>query len=1012
MATGPTTEPYDPDDRLHEAIASFEEARDAGRDPDPEDWLRRYREIAGRLAAFFENVQPFLQRSPELVAPGTLIAHYRVLGPPRRGGMGEVYRAHDTRLSKDVALKLVRAEHAGDPERLERFRREARAASQLDHANVCTIHYLGEHAGRPFLIMEWVEGRTLHALTGPDLCLAEVARLGAQLARALRAAHARSIVHRDVKPSNIMVREDGSVKLLDFGLARLLPSAPAELAAPAVSWTGQGHLIGTLPYMSPEQARGEEADTASDIFSLGIVLYELATGRHPFPGNGPLAVRDAILTQEPLSPTRYRPEVPARLERLILQMLDKDARLRPAAAEVDAELACLDTGRREQLLVQRHTVGRQRQLEELWAGLESAEAGRGLVLCLAGEPGIGKTTLVEAFLNELTATDRQCHVARGCCSERLAGTEAYLPFLEALENLLRSAAGDSLARAMKAVAPSWYAEVTPSSVDSSAAGEQPAPARATSQERMKRELLAFFQEASRVRPLVLFFDDLHWADAATVDLLFYLGGRCGAARWLLLLTYRPASLLQHPFAEVKGELQGRGVCREVPLGFLSRVDIDSYLTLELPGHRFPPELAALVHARTEGNALFMADLLRYLRDRGAIAREPDGWVLARPVAEIKDELPETIRIMVERKIGQLGEGDRRLLVAAGVQGQEFDAAVVARSLALDPVEVEERLEALDRVHTFVRLLREEELPDGTLTRRYGFVHVLYQNALYASLGPAQRASLSKAVAEALLAFHGPKAEALAAELALLFEKARDFSRAADYFQRAAQNAARVFFAPHEAVALARRGLAQLHKLPDTPERAGQELVLLVGLGMQLMIIEGYAAPEVEEVYLRARALAEQLNRDSLRFAVLAGLWTVYFVRAQLAAARELAVQIFNLAHEIRDPGRLLLAHHMLAEVLFRLGDLAAAREHFGREVAPSLDPVFEPFLDGHHPGVNWLAAGAFVLGLLGYADQALARGQDAIALAERIANPHSVVYAQFYSAMIHQRRRDWQATLV
>jgi predicted ATPase len=628
-------------------------------------------------------------------------------------------------------------------------------------------------------------------------------------------------------------------------------------------------------------------------------------------------------------------------------------------------------------------------------------------LCLAGEPGIGKTTLVEEFVNELTATARSCHVARGRCSERLAGTEAYLPFLEALESLLRGAAGDALACLLQAVAPTWYAEIAPSSVASSAA--PPPAACAPSRERLKRELLAFFQDAARDRPVVLFLDDLHWADAATVDLLSYLGGRCGAMRWLVVLTYRPTGLVRHPFLEVKGELQGRGVCREIPLGFLSRQDIDSYLTLEFPGHRFPPDLAALVHARTEGNALFMADLLRYLRDRGALAQEPDGWVLTRAIAEIKDEVPPTVRILVERKIGQLDEADRRLLAAASVQGHEFDAAVVAQALALDPVAVEDRLDSLDRVHTFVRLLREEELPDGTLTRRYAFVHVLYENALYNPLGPAKRAALCRAVAEALLAFHGPKADALAAELAFLFEKARDFARAADYFARAAQNAARVF-APREAVKLAGRGLEQLPKLPGSPEHARQELALLMVLGVQMQIVQGFAAPEVEQTFVRARALSEQVGSRTDLFVALTGLWGFHHSRSELPIARELAELLFRLAQQLQGPARLLWAHYTLAQDLLRVGDLRAAWEYLGQEMQPFEDQVLQPFLLGYDPAVSWLAIGASTLALLGHVDQARTRVQKAVALAESIANPHSVVYAVFYAGIISQRRREWRET--
>ena len=242
-------------------------------------------------------------------------------------------------------------------------------------------------------------------------------------------------------------------------------------------------------------------------------------------------------------------------------------------------------------------------------------------MCVTGEPGIGKTTLVEDFLDGLAAGGSRCSIARGRCSERLAGTEAYLPFLEALDSLIHGPGGDAAARLLKTVAPTWYVHLAPA--NDSALGRLAAEVSASSQERMKRELVAFLQELSRLRPVLLFLDDLHWADVSTVDLLAYLGGRCLGLRLLVLLTYRPTDLrLQsHPFLQVQRELQARGVCREVPLRFLERADIDRYLTLTFPGHAFPADFAGVLHARTEGNPLFLTDLLGYLRD-GSIRLNP------------------------------------------------------------------------------------------------------------------------------------------------------------------------------------------------------------------------------------------------------------------------------------------------------------------------------------------------------------------------------------------------------
>jgi predicted ATPase len=509
-------------------------------------------------------------------------------------------------------------------------------------------------------------------------------------------------------------------------------------------------------------------------------------------------------------------------------------------------------------------------------GFESAAAGYGLVLCVTGEPGLGKTTLVEDFLDELAAEGQPCSVARGRCSERLAGAEAYLPILEALDSLVQGDGGAAMAGVLKQLAPTWYVQLAPLAAgDPSLAGVR-TEAEGASQERRKRELGQFLEELSRQRPVVLFLDDVHWADPSTVDLLASLGNKFAGLSLMVVLTYRPSDLLrsQHPFGPLKLGLQGRGVCREIALPYLSRDDIDRYLALAFAGHQFPPEFTGFLHARTEGNPLFMVDLLCYLRDQGAIVQHRDAWVLARAAPDLQRELPESIRGMIEKKVDQLSTADRHLLMAASVQGPEFDSAVVARVVGREAADIQERLEVLECVHVLVRRIREQAFPDGTRTLHYGFVHVLYQNALYAALPPTRKAAWSAAAARALLDHYREKSAGLAAELAVLFEAARAPECAADHYLAAAENAARLF-AHHEAVALARRGLALLQTLPDTPARARRELPLLMTLGMQLQVTQGYAAPEAERAYARARVLCQQMQEAPPLFTVLWGLWLVY-----------------------------------------------------------------------------------------------------------------------------------------
>src|SRR4030095_2800201 len=324
---------------------------------------------------------------------------------------------------------------------------------------------------------------------------------------------------------------------------------------------------------------------------------------------------------------------------------------------------------------------------------------------------------------------------------------------------------------------------------------------------MKRELGAFLQQVSRQHPVVLFFDDLHWADVSTIDVLSFLAGKFDTLDMLILVSYRPSDLLltKHPFLQIKPDLQARGLCREVTLEFLSEANVAEYLALEFPDHAFTSKFSKLLHAKTEGSPLFMADLVRYLRDRRVIANTSGIWKLEKTLPDLERELPESVRVMIERKIAQLSDQEHKLLVAASVQGYEFDSAVVARALKIEAEEVEEHLERLDRTHGFAERLDEREYPNHTLTLRYRFVHVLYQNALYSSLRPTRRLSLSREVAESIEACYGEDRASAANELGALWEASRQYGRAAEYFTLAAQQATQIS-AAQEAAALARHGL--------------------------------------------------------------------------------------------------------------------------------------------------------------------------------------------------------------
>lgn len=361
-------------------------------------------------------------------------------------------------------------------------------------------------------------------------------------------------------------------------------------------------------------------------------------------------------------------------------------------------------------------VGRDSERQELGCAFDQAQQGHGGLVCVSGEVGLGKTALMDIFIDDLGRKGLVFHVARGRCSESLTETEPFMPWIEALGGLARE---ESVSEFMQKAAPTWHKEINH-------AGSGQA-------RRMKRELLDFCRQVSPIYPLLIVIDDFHWADVASVDLVAFLATRLESTRTLIVLSYRMTEMKvnRHPFLQVRSDLLSRHACSEIKLGFLGPQHVAAHLELEYPEKQFAPDYADFLHAKTEGNPLFI-----------------------REGARAKGELTESIRSMIQRKIDRVTHSDRELLVTASVQGREFDSAVLAKSLGMNSEEVEEKLRVLDEVHGLIQRIREEELPDGKFSVRYRFVYTFYQEVCYASLAPTRKASLNASLAEAFLTHYG------------------------------------------------------------------------------------------------------------------------------------------------------------------------------------------------------------------------------------------------------------------
>jgi len=941
------------------------------------------------------------------VSAGARLGPYQVVAFLGAGGMGEVYRAVDTRLDRHVAIKVLPPDTSVASR--QRFEREARAASRLNHPHICALYDVRFGSDLDYLVMELVEGETLwERMARGSIAHDEALRLAIEIARALEAAHAQGVAHRDIKPSNVMLTASGGTKILDFGLAKFSDEPAAARAADRDALllrTAQGIVMGTVRYMSPEQAAGRDTSTPTDVFSFGIVLYELVTGHHPFAAPSHVETLHAIVSDEATAPSALRSSIPDRFNTLILQMLSKDPRLRPTAADVRGALEVLaqaDEHRTSprRTRTARRIVGRHAEKAALRAAFDDVAAGRGSMLVVSGDAGIGKTTLVDEFAREL-ATDGVT-LAAGRCSERLAGSDAYLPWLEALDALLRGGAGTP-ARMMRQLAPAWYAQVAS---DSQSGGGGTAP------EILKREMLVFLKAFATATPTVVTFEDVHWADPSTIDLLAFLGARLDTLPMLLVLTCRPSDLMlaHHPFVQLERDLQARGACREIALGSLGEADVRAYIDLQFPNNAFPVDFPRLVHAKTDGHPLFMSDSLRYLRDRGMIVQQGDRWSLIDAVPDIERDLPESVRAMIQRKVDRLSREDRDLLAAASVQGHEFDAAVLADALRIDVGEIEERLDELERAHAFVRSLGERALPDGRLSRQCRFVHALYQNALYAQLGPGKRASLARSIADALLHAWTEHESAIATELAFLFETSRNFERAAHFYLIAARNAGRLF-ANQEAVDTAARGLRMVEFLPVGVERDRRELALRLALGSPLMMLKGYSARDPTDNFIRVQELSAGVAVTDELFEIRFLLWLGSVVAGNFGSLLELGSELMEMARAIGDPGKIMNSYFSLVVVNAHMGRLRAALDLANEASSLRKDPVPPPYLAVYEPVAAIEAEAVRIVWAMGFPDEALRRAEANVERARAIHHPETLAFTLVFCAFVHQFRRESRQAL-
>ena len=646
-----------------------------------------------------------------------------------------------------------------------------------------------------------------------------------------------------------------------------------------------------------------------------------------------------------------------------------------------------------------HFVGREAELARLHDIFHISSQGERQIVFVSGEAGIGKTTLVDTFGDQLTSYGEswgESWVGRGQYVEQYGAGEAYLPILDALGRICRGREGAHFTALLNQYAPSWLAQM-PALLSSHEGDQLQQRLLSVTQHRMLRELAEAFEVLSAKRPLVLVLEDLQWSDYATLDCLSFLAPRRERARLMIIGTFRTEDVRGngHPLQAIQQELQAHRHCVELPLPGLSEAAVGTYLANRLAGQvrLSARKLEQLMYQRTEGNPLFLAHMVDQLLVQNGTRRQTEnemslyGREQIEEVEQVELDIPESVHQLIEKQATQLSAEHQRLLEVASGVGIVFSVASVAVGLERSLEQIEVGCRQLARRTQFLRVSGEEVWPDGTVAGRYEFIHAIYREVFYARLSPSFRRQLHQHIGERLERGYGAQVRDHAAELAAHFERGREYHRAVQYFDQAAQNAS-VRYAYRDASEYLKKALQWLPLLPDTPERDCQEVALQTRLGIALEVTEGSASAHVVCAYRRAHELCGKEGDPRQRLAILRGLFGTYVAQGESQSAGQVADEVLVLAHQTHKPLILAFAYNCLGIAAYMRGALPAARTYLEQAVYHSSSPMHTVV---HVPRLSYLALTLFWLGYNEQADRAM---QDAYLLihesAERAAGQKQI----------------------
>jgi len=839
------------------------------------------------------------------------------------GGKGVVYKARDTALNRVVAIKVLKSSVLSE-EVGSRFIREAQVVAKLNHPNVVSIYDIGKEDGEQFFVLEFVDGMSLRELMGtyPEgKCdIQTVLRVGIDICSALQYAHSQGVLHRDIKPENILITQEGTAKLMDFGLAKML-------GQPSI--TQEGMIVGTVAYVAPEIALGKGADARSDLYSFGAVLYEMVTGKPPFPGEDSVKVIFSHIHDYPVSPSRLNLKVPQSLAECIMKLLQKEpAKRYQTAADLLAVLRDIAEGYLRETLVPSHKpsivvpsprpvsakevqlIDRIEEMNTLREAADKAVRGEGGLVFLYGEAGIGKTRLTREL--GAYARLRGMQVLYGRCPAlfRMDGVPPYILWSEVIKDYLEGCSPEQLYRVI-GFYPSEVCKLVPELRQRLGAIPQSLPIGPEHErDRLFEAVSQFVTNISKEAPLLVVLDDLQWTDQTSLLLMHYLARGVYKTPLLLLGAYRETDIDdRHPLSPVLAELNRERLLQSVLLKRMSLNDVSEMIKQLLEQDDVPKEFCELVYEKTRGNPFFVEEVIKSLKEEEVIYREENRWKL-KEISTI--EFPKTVKSVIKVRISRLDEECQNILTLASFVGNDFSFEAIC---GVTNIEENKLLELMEKILK-TGLIKERVIRGKDV---YCFADVIVRDVVHEEVSHLRHKKLHSVVGCALEKVYAKKIDEHFGEIAYHFLEGGDKEKALDYFMKAGEKAQKVY-AHNEAFSYLQHALELLEEKGGSLEEKVRIIERLGDLKVWIGQIDACMGHWDKSLTLWNQ-LGDKKNIARLNAKMAFVYWAV-------AGDRDKASEHHRMAQEIleKEPESVELAslYEDISHMLWRTGESAEA----------------------------------------------------------------------------------------